>query len=94
MVGNSPSGLIEAPNSKVGPVNIGERQQGRVRVKSVIDCEPTYGGFRAALKRLFDSEFQGQVSSVVNPHGSGDVSGQIVEALRDARLGELTKRIF
>jgi hypothetical protein len=52
------------------------------------------GGVRAALKRLFDSEFQGQVSSVVNPHGSGDVSGQIVGALRDARLGELTKREF
>ncbi len=57
MVGSSSSGLIEAPNLKVGTVNIGERQKGRVRVKSVVNCEPTYGGIRVALKRLFDSEF-------------------------------------
>lgn len=44
VVGNSSSGLIEAPSLKVGTVNIGERQKGRVRAKSVIDCEPTYGG--------------------------------------------------
>ena len=94
VVGNSSSGLIEAPSLKVGTVNIGERQKGRVRAKSVIDCEPTYEGIRAALKRLFDSEFQEQVSSVVNPHGSGDVSRQIVGVLRDARLDELTKKEF
>jgi GDP/UDP-N,N'-diacetylbacillosamine 2-epimerase (hydrolysing) len=82
------------PNLKVGSVSIEERQNGRVRVKSVIDCEPTYGRTRVALKRLFDSEFQRQVSSVVNPHGSGDASGQIVESLRDARLGGLTKKEF
>jgi hypothetical protein len=46
------------------------------------------------LRALFDSEFQRQVSSVVNFHGSDDVSEQIVEALRNARLGELTKKEF
>ena len=78
VVGNSSSGIIEAPSLKVGTINIGERQKGRVQAANVIDCEPTYEDIRAALVTLFSSEFQQLLSSVVNPHGSGDVAGQKV----------------
>mgnify|MGYP000105766599 CR=1 FL=1 len=40
IVGNSSSGLIEAPSFKIGTINIGDRQNGRIKAKSVIDCSP------------------------------------------------------
>ena len=94
VVGNSSSGIIEAPSLQVGTINIGERQKGRVRAASVIDCESTVGEIRKALATLFSSEFQQRLSNVVNPHGSGDVSGQIVRLLQDVSLADLTKKHF
>jgi GDP/UDP-N,N'-diacetylbacillosamine 2-epimerase (hydrolysing) len=94
VVGNSSSGIIEAPSLKVGTINIGERQKGRVQAANVIDCEPTYEDIRAALVTLFSSEFQQLLSSVVNPHGSGDVAGQIVRLLQQAPLADLKKKQF
>jgi GDP/UDP-N,N'-diacetylbacillosamine 2-epimerase (hydrolysing) len=94
VIGNSSSGIIEAPSLKTGTVNIGDRQKGRVRTKSIIDCMPTYEDIRAALKMLFSTEFQERLPSVINPHGSRDVSGQIVRLLRDTSLAGLTKKQF
>jgi GDP/UDP-N,N'-diacetylbacillosamine 2-epimerase (hydrolysing) len=94
VVGNSSSGIIEAPSFKIGTVNIGERQTGRVRAASVIDCKPIYEDIRVALKTLFSSEFQQRLSDVVNPHDSGDVSGQIVRLLQEVSFADLTNKRF
>ncbi len=94
VVGNSSSGIIEAPSLQIGTINIGERQKGRVRAASVIDCGSTVGEIRSALETLFSSEFQQRLSNVVNPHGSGDVSGQIVRLLQEVSLADLTKKHF
>ena len=53
MVGNSSSGLLEAPAFKIGTVNIGDRQKGRLTSQSVIDCAPTRKSITAALKTIF-----------------------------------------
>ena len=94
VVGNSSSGIIEAPSLQVGTINIGERQKGRVRAASVIDCGSTVGEIRNALETLFSSEFQQRLPNVVNPHGSGDVSGQIVRLMQEVSLADLTKKHF
>ncbi len=94
VVGNSSSGIIEAPSLKVGTVNIGTRQNGRVRALSVVDCRATIEDIRAGLATLFSNEFQQSLSKVVNPHGSGDVSTSIVRVLRTASLLDLTKKQF
>jgi UDP-hydrolysing UDP-N-acetyl-D-glucosamine 2-epimerase len=99
VVGNSSSGIVEAPSLKVPTVNIGDRQKGRIRAPSVIDVpcrrEDIVAGIR---KALYDSEFRRLLKDVENPydpHGDGNVSGRIVEVLErvplDRRL--LEKRL-
>ena len=94
VVGNSSSGIIEAPSLKTGTINIGNRQRGRVRAASVIDCEPHQGDIKNALERLFSSEFTEQLITVENPHGSGDVARQIVDQLMVYPLDKILKKSF
>ena len=58
VVGNSSSGIIEAPSLFVGTVNIGERQRGRLKAASIIDCHPDQKSISSALAVLFSDEFQ------------------------------------
>ncbi len=95
VVGNSSSGLIEAPSFKVGTVNIGDRQRGRIKTDSVIDCEPTVEGIREAFTMLYDKSFQRKLSAVVNKYGAGDVAEQVVKVIQHQDLnGILMKRFF
>jgi UDP-N-acetylglucosamine 2-epimerase len=94
VVGNSSSGIIEAPSLKVGTLNIGDRQTGRVRAASVIDCPPTYEKICSALKKLLSPEFQIGLANVVNPHGGGNVSEQIVDVLKMVTPSDLIKKRF
>jgi GDP/UDP-N,N'-diacetylbacillosamine 2-epimerase (hydrolysing) len=94
VVGNSSSGLIEAPSLKRGTVNIGDRQRGRLRAASVIDCEPSVAAIRAALQRLFSAPFQAALAQVRNPYGDGGASERIVATLRSAVLEGILKKRF
>jgi GDP/UDP-N,N'-diacetylbacillosamine 2-epimerase (hydrolysing) len=93
VVGNSSSGLTEAPTFKVATINIGSRQAGRLRADSVIDCEPTRGGIATALARAQTPEFMDRLKRTVNPYGSGGASEAIVRVLEQYPLaGVLQKR--
>ena len=94
VVGNSSSGLLEVPSFKKGTINIGDRQRGRLRAASVIDCEPEHASIRAALNKLFSEEFQSQLPAVENPYGNGGASDAIVEELEQRPLDELLKKHF
>ena len=94
VVGNSSSGIIEAPSLKTGTVNIGDRQEGRVRATSVIDCGPAAQDISAALETLFSQEFQEALPMVVNPHGEGDVASKIVQTLTEVPLDNLVNKVF
>jgi GDP/UDP-N,N'-diacetylbacillosamine 2-epimerase (hydrolysing) len=94
VVGNSSSGIIEAPSLKVGTINIGERQKGRIRAASVIDCKPTQESICEALELLFGAEFQESLRNVINPHGADDVSAKIVRVLQTISLADLTQKKF
>ncbi|OAT80401.1 UDP-N-acetyl-D-glucosamine 2-epimerase, UDP-hydrolysing [Desulfotomaculum copahuensis] len=90
VVGNSSSGIIEAPSLNVPTVNIGERQKGRVRAKSVIDVpcykEDILTGIRIAL---YDEQFRCEVKNVLNPYdpyGDGNVSGRVVSVLESTPI--------
>ncbi len=82
VVGNSSSGLIEAPSAKCATVNIGERQRGRLRAASVIDCPPRKAEIEAALRRALDPDFRARLSDVQNPYGDGAVAQRILTVLR------------
>lgn len=94
VVGNSSSGLIEAPALKKGTVNIGDRQRGRLRAASVIDCEPTRESISAALARLYSEEFVESLKHVANPYGEGGGSEAVVEIIKTCRLDGIVKKTF
>ena len=95
VVGNSSSGLLEAPSFKIGTINIGDRQGGRARAASVIDAAPDSASISQALDYLYSDEFKSKLASVVNPYGSGGASQKIIEILKQYVFKKhLTKKFF
>lgn len=94
VVGNSSSGIAEAPSFGIGTVNIGDRQKGRLSSSSVIDCEPTCDSIRHAISRLYSDEFQNHLPLAVNPYGSGGASEKIARVLSTHPLDGLIKKKF
>jgi UDP-hydrolysing UDP-N-acetyl-D-glucosamine 2-epimerase len=95
MVGNSSSGIIEAPSFKLPVVNIGDRQRGRVRAANVIDCGVEQPEISRALDQALSKEFRDSLKGLINPYGTGQVSSQIVSKLKQIPLGEeLLKKRF
>jgi len=81
VVGNSSSGLTEAPTFKIATINIGDRQLGRLRAQSVIDCSPNRESIADALETAYSVDFQARLSAVVNPYGDGGAASAIVKTL-------------
>lgn len=94
VVGNSSSGISEVPSFKKGTVNIGDRQQGRLRASSIIDCEPIRASIRTALDHLFSPEFQAKILAVDNPYGAGGASDKVVSVLEKVPFPQLLKKKF
>jgi GDP/UDP-N,N'-diacetylbacillosamine 2-epimerase (hydrolysing) len=95
VVGNSSSGLTEAPSLGVGTINIGERQSGRLKAGSVIDCEPTQKDISRAFSVLHSDEYQDGLRSVINPYGEGGASARIVRIIKEVELENiLIKRFY
>lgn len=94
VIGNSSSGLLEAPTFRKGTINIGDRQRGRLRAASVIDCAATREAIADALRRLYSPEFQACLSGVVSPYGEGGASQKVVEVLKTVPLGGIIKKSF
>ena len=95
VVGNSSSGIIEAPSLQKGTVNIGNRQLGRLRAASVIDCRPDVQSIKNALDTLFSSQFQSSLPKVSSPYGGSDVARKIACILKNYSLdGIVRKRFF
>jgi GDP/UDP-N,N'-diacetylbacillosamine 2-epimerase (hydrolysing) len=94
VVGNSSSGLAEVPSFKKGTINIGDRQRGRLKAESVIDCEPTQRSIGEALKKLYSVDFQKSLKNVINPYGNGGASESIVKILENTFLDDILKKKF
>lgn len=94
VVGNSSSGLIEAPAIPVPTVNIGDRQKGRLRAESVIDCHPEAENISNAIEKAFSSEFQGTLEDATSPYGDGRAAPRICQDLKEASIGSLAKSFY
>jgi UDP-N-acetylglucosamine 2-epimerase (non-hydrolysing)/GDP/UDP-N,N'-diacetylbacillosamine 2-epimerase (hydrolysing) len=95
MVGNSSSGLIEAPSFELPVVNIGDRQKGRIRAANVIDvptCDKNI--LETAMDKAVSKEFRDSIQGLKNPYGEGHTSEKIVEALRTVSLSDISKKQF
>jgi GDP/UDP-N,N'-diacetylbacillosamine 2-epimerase (hydrolysing) len=94
VIGNSSSGLIEVPSFHKGTINIGDRQRGRLRAASVIDCPPDKMSIMKAIDQLFSPSFLASLSSIQNPYGNGGASVDIVKILERASFDDLLKKLF
>lgn len=94
VVGNSSSGLTEVPSFQKGTVNIGDRQQGRLKADSVIDCDAKRASIAAALDRLYSKAFQETLRTVRNPYGDGGAVDRIVAELRSFPYGAVPRKKF
>jgi len=94
MVGNSSSGLLEAPSFKIGTINIGDRQKGRKKANSIIDCEPNKKSIKKAFKKLYFLEFQNSLVNVKNPYGDGCSSQKIIKEIKKVDLKNILKKSF
>ncbi len=82
MIGNSSSGIVEAPAMKIPTVNIGDRQKGRMMADSVICCAPVAADIICAMKRALTAEFRVVAANVVNPFGDGQTSQRIFDVIK------------
>ncbi|RAP34031.1 UDP-N-acetylglucosamine 2-epimerase (hydrolyzing) [Candidatus Marinamargulisbacteria bacterium SCGC AG-410-N11] len=81
VIGNSSSGIIEVPSFKIGTINIGDRQKGRIQAKSVIQCIPTEKDIDTAIQKLYSKEFQKNLQSVSNPYEKPNTCDEIINLI-------------
>lgn len=81
MIGNSSSGLVEAPTFKLPVVNIGTRQDGKIKAGNVIDCTYDPTAISAALHRATSEDFRNSLTTLINPYGDGQAGRRIAEIL-------------
>jgi GDP/UDP-N,N'-diacetylbacillosamine 2-epimerase (hydrolysing) len=94
VIGNSSSGLLEAPSFKKGTINIGDRQRGRLQSESVIDCDPIEKNIKAALDKLYNENFRLSLKKVCNPYGEGGASDKVVEVIKNYSINNMVKKSF
>ena len=95
MVGNSSSGVIEAPSFGLPAVNVGRRQEGRLQAANVVNVPHERDAILAALRRAITPEFRASLDGAANPYGDGRASERIVDVLAEVPLDEslLYKRL-
>lgn len=95
VVGNSSSGIIEAPSLGTATVNIGSRQMDRVRAASVIDVEPNRSAILKAIRKALSPAFQRTLTRLRNPYDHGNASEIIIREIARIKLsGLLFKRFY
>ncbi|MFH1581694.1 MAG: UDP-N-acetylglucosamine 2-epimerase [Pseudomonadota bacterium] len=94
VVGNSSSGIVEAPSFKIGTINVGDRQKGRIRTESIIDCDADKQSLEKAFKKLYSREFQKMLKGVTNPFGDGKSAVRIAAILKNYDLSNIVKKRF
>lgn len=96
MIGNSSSGIIEAPSFHLPVVNIGARQKGRERAKNVVDVDYDKNQIKSAIKRaLSDEKFIARMRKYKNPYGNGRAGIRIANILSKIKIDKklLEKKI-
>lgn len=95
IMGNSSSGLLEAPSFKIPTINIGDRQKGRITAESVICCKPEFKDIKRSVERAETVQFRQKLKDVKNPYGDGNTSEKIIEIInREMYKGINLKKKF
>ena len=94
VAGNSSSGIAEAPSFKIGTINIGDRQNGRIKAESIVDCLSNKKSIKRAIKIIYSAKFKKLLKGVKNPYGDGYASKKIIKVLKTVKLENILKKKF
>lgn len=88
LVGNSSSGIIEAPQFKLPVVNIGARQNGRERAKNAIDCIDNKNLIKKSIEYALSSAFKNKIKNIKNPYNKGNTFESVFKTLKKIKINE------
>ncbi|WP_341894449.1 UDP-N-acetylglucosamine 2-epimerase [Ferrovibrio terrae] len=94
VVGNSSSGIIEAPAMGIPTVNIGERQAGRLRAASILDCPADSDAIAASIHVALSASFREKARQCEPPYGRGGAAERIHQILMTQPLAGLLRKSF
>ena len=94
MIGNSSSGLLEMPSFKKATINIGSRQEGRLKSKSVIDIKINSIEILNSIRKVYSKDFKKKIQSSINPYGTGGASGKILKILKKKNFNNILIKKF
>ena len=94
VIGNSSSGILEAPSFKLATLNIGDRQTGRIKAKSIVDCFPKKKDIINSINKIYSRNFQMSLQIVRNPYDKGLTSKKITKVLKNFNIKNITEKIF
>lgn len=97
MIGNSSSGLTEAPSCSLPVINIGDRQKGRIIPENVIQSGKSEADINKAIIKALSDSFRNSCVNIVNPYGDGNTSSKVVDILKSIDLShyiELKKGFY
>ena len=94
VIGNSSSGIIEVPSFGIPTLNIGNRQKGRLRADTVIDCEPLFSDICEKLSLLLSQKRENKLQKVLNPYSRENTANEILSVLKNTPLNNLIIKGF
>lgn len=94
LIGNSSSGLLEAPTLKKVAINVGDRQKGRLKAASVLDCREEAAAIVEAIERGASPAFQKAVEDVRNPYGDGQTVSKMIGILERLDVRDFARKKF
>ena len=94
VVGNSSSGLLEAPSFKIATINVGDRQSGRIQAESVINCDPNIESIALSIKKIYTTSFQKKLLNTVNPYEQKNSSEKILQIIENFNITNIIKKKF
>lgn len=94
VVGNSSSGILEAPSAQTATINIGDRQKGRIQAESIVNCSTQKEDILQAFQKVQSEDFRNKLNDITNPYGKGNASNQIIGIFKLISVDKLSQKTF
>jgi GDP/UDP-N,N'-diacetylbacillosamine 2-epimerase (hydrolysing) len=94
VLGNSSSGLIEAPSLKIPTINVGDRQEGRLKATSIIDSKPVENLITKSIKKIYSEKFRINLKYIRNPYEYDGTADKIYKIIKNTIIPLELKKFF
>jgi UDP-N-acetylglucosamine 2-epimerase len=94
VIGNSSSGIIEAPYLGIPTINIGSRQSGRVKAASIVDCDNSETAIRNAIRKIMSNDFRSVLKNAESFYGDPGASSKILTIIKSQDFEKMPTKAF